>query len=81
MCSDPFPALAYQDALHVLQECFGRDAVRWDKPFAAVIIRLPKVTGDSGLLRFTWQQAKYLAVHPALFRTIILRRYPVDWPV
>lgn len=80
MWVDPFPALAYLEALRLLQQCFGKEAVSWEQPFGSVIIRLPRIGGTSGLFRLTWQQAKYLAVYPAFFRTILLGKYPADWP-
>ena len=77
---DPIPALAFPDARRLLQERFGESAVQWDDPFGTVTIRFPTMQGSRRLRRFTWRQAKYLAVNPKVAQEIMLGRYPKDWP-
>jgi hypothetical protein len=36
--------------------------------------------GSRRLRRFTWRQAKYLAVNPKVGQEIMLGQYPKDWP-
>jgi hypothetical protein len=77
---DPFPAVAYQAALRKLRDWLGEKSVRWDEPFGPALLMFPSVNGVSRLRRFTWQQAKYLALNPRTYRTIIVGKYPTDWP-
>ena len=77
---DPVPALAFQEARRLLQERFGERAVQWDDPFGTVTIRFPTMQGSRRLRRFTWRQAKYLAVNPEARQEIMLGRCPKDSP-
>ena len=74
---DPFPAVSMTEAKRLLRRFLGRAAVLWEQPFGPVLIRVPLANGAIRIRRFTWQQAKYLAVHP---ESLIIGRYPVDWP-
>ena len=78
--ADPFPALAHPEAVRLLRKCLGHEAVRWEHPFDAAIVKFPSVTGRSRLRRFTWQQAKYLAARPGACHGIMTGKYPPDWP-
>ena len=72
---DPFPAISITEAKRLLRRFFG--AVWWEQPFGSVLIQVPAADGLIRIRRFTWQQAKYLAVHP---EPIVTGHYPVDWP-
>ncbi len=77
---DPFPAVPYQDARRLLKLRFGDTAVQWEEPFGPVVIRIARPARTPAVRSFTWQQAKYLALHPKVFRDVIRGRYPKDWP-
>lgn len=68
------------EAKQLLRRYFGSAAVGWEQPFSPVLIRVPFADGVIRILRFTWQQAKYLAVRPICRESIITGHYPVDWP-
>jgi len=78
--SDPFPALPYQAARSLLEGHFGVTKIRWNEPFGPVIIFFPPVSGLKRSSSYSWQQAKYLALHPQAAYQVRLGQYPKDWP-
>jgi len=77
---DPFPAVSKDEAKRLLGRWFGNAAVRWEQPFGPVFIQIRSGTGAVHIRRFTWQQAKYLAIRPTAREALIAGHYPVDWP-
>ena len=79
---DPFPAVPYEKAVTLLKKRYGRNAVRWDRPFDVVVIHMNIGIGLKRTLRLSWQQAKYLAVRLNLISDFDVMRgiFPVDWP-
>ena len=77
---DPFPAVPFTEARTLLRLYFGEAAVQWDEPFGDVVILLRRPLGSPQPLHLTWGQAKYIALRPKAWFTIVAGIYPADWP-